>query len=653
MTSQVNQPTHQSRGVGRVIGAALLVIVGVVAGILLNEPIRHMIGRHDHAGTTAGASTSAPAEKKQLWTCGMHPNVIQDQPGICPICHMDLEPMRDVPGADEAASSERKIRYWWDASTNPPFISDKPGQSPAGIDLVPVYEDEVAGGTAVTIDPVIIQNMGIRLAEVKQGSVQQTVRAVGYLVEPESMRRDINLRVTGWIEKLYANTEGMPIEKGQKLFDLYSPEIRVAVGELIAARKASRNAVGVAATQPGGASVLYDSTRRKLELWGLLPEQVEELSKLDAAPSTVSILAPIHGHLVELDVSEGAALEMGQRAMRLANRSQMWLDTQVFERQLPLINVGQTALASIWAFPGKQFEGKVEFIHPHIDPNTRTALVRVVLANEDHSLKQGMYATVELQSDPQPPTPLVPREAVIDTGTRQIAFVAAPGGRFEPRAVKIGMAGNDDTVQVLRGLAPGEKVVTSGQFLLDSESRLREAVQKHLSKALATNVATQAPVTTTAQQPATRPAGPTITVPHLEDITAAYLRLSDQLGKPQASDQPVDVGALLEAAQLSTEHATGEAEPLLKAVVAAIQPMQGKDLGMQREQFVTVSEAIIAVLDRAPPAQQVFVAHCPMAFHDNGASWLQSSGDAVRNPFYATKMKNCGEIVRTIGAQAQ
>src|SRR5688500_2925212 len=173
------------------------------------------------------SSSRASTQGTQLWTCGMHPQVIQDHPGDCPICHMELTPLKAESAPPASASAERKVKYWWDPMMNPPYIADKPGKSPMGMDLVPVYDDEISGGTGVTIDPVIVQNMGVRIAPVVFGSVQQDVRVVGYLEEPEPLHRDINLRVSGWIEKLHANTDGMPITKGQPLFELYSPDIQV------------------------------------------------------------------------------------------------------------------------------------------------------------------------------------------------------------------------------------------------------------------------------------------------------------------------------------------------------------------------------------------------------------------------------------------
>ena len=283
-------PVREPNRVLRWVLIGTICVAAFVAGLVVRDPIRKLTQR---------SSAPATAAAKQLWTCGMHPQVIQDHPGECPICHMELTPLKSE-AASASTTGERKVKYWWDPMMNPPYIADKPGTSPMGMELVPVYEDEIRGGQAVTIDPVIVQNMGVRTTPVVLGSIQQQIRVAGYLEEPEPLHRDINLRVNGWIEKLYANIDGMPITKGQPLLELYSPEIQVAIGELIAARR-SREA-GEAATDEQArrtAEMLYQASARKLELWGLEPKQVEELGKLEKAPETVTFVAPIGGHLTE------------------------------------------------------------------------------------------------------------------------------------------------------------------------------------------------------------------------------------------------------------------------------------------------------------------------------------------------------------------
>jgi Cu(I)/Ag(I) efflux system membrane fusion protein/cobalt-zinc-cadmium efflux system membrane fusion protein len=415
----------------------------------------------------------------------MHPQVIQDHPGQCPICHMELTPLDvDVSAGDgeapvDAPSGERKVKYWWDPMMSPPYISDKPGKSPMGMDLVPVYEGEAPGGTAITIDPSVVQNMGVQTETVAEGPLVRTVRAAGVVAEAEPNIREVNLLVSGWIRRLHADTVGIHVAKGAPLFDLYSPEVYAAIEELIRLRRS----VPDGAQEPdtaGRPASLHEAAARRLELWGLTSAQVGRLAKLKRAPRTVTFTSPIDGAVTEKNVVEGSAVRAGDAALRIVDHREVWIDAKVFEQHLAGVSIGQGVTATVKSFPGATFAGKVVFIHPHVDPDTRTAIVRLSVENRALRLRPGMYATVELRSELAARAALVPTEAVIDTGVRKVAFVALGDGHFVAREVETGRSDAEGRVEVLAGLAVGERVVTSGQFLLDSESRLREAVQKFL-----------------------------------------------------------------------------------------------------------------------------------------------------------------------------
>lgn len=469
----------------RSLGVGIVLAAGVATGVSFHESILHGLGAHDHSQTEA-----VDSEKKQLWTCGMHPQVIRDEPGLCPICHMTLTPLNvgeeSSSAPADAGAAKGEVKYWWDPMIGAASISDKPGTSAMGMALVPVYESaDSADGTAVTIDPVVVQNMGVRVAEAKIGPVLRTLRVVGYLEEAQPLIHDVTLRVSGWIEKLHADTVGVHLEAGARLFDLYSPEVEVAVEELIAAREAA-DALGSdadALTRQTSFAIL-DVARRKLERWGLAAWQVDRLAKLDAAPGTVTFVSPITGHVTEKSVVEGSAVGAGEMVMRIVDHSTLWVDSQVYAQDQSFLELGQRVLATIEGLPNRLFEGEIVFIHPHVDPVTRTATVRISVPNREMRLRPGMYATAEIHARLDDAALLVPREAVIDTGTRRIAFVVQGQGRFEPRDVKTGVSSSDGMVQILDGVVAGERVVTSGQFLLDAESRIREAVQKHLADRL-------------------------------------------------------------------------------------------------------------------------------------------------------------------------
>lgn len=577
----------------KIIGGTV-VVAGLVAGSFYagkRQALSHT-AHSFHAEPSAGTATA-----KALWTCSMHPQVIQETPGICPICHMELVPMKQ---------SDHK------------------------------------GSDGLTIDPAIVQNMGVRTSAVTKGPLVRNVRVLGYLEEPEPLHRDINLRVNGWIEKLYADTDGMVVTKGMPLFDLYSPELTVAIDELISARKQK--------DADATARAIYDSSMRKLLQLGLEQSQVDQLAALDTAPRTVPILSTLDGHLTAKMVYEGAAVKAGDLVLRLASRHRMWIDAQVYEQQMPLISNGQPARITLVAQPGKVIEGKVLFVHPHVNPQTRTALARIEIPNDDLSLRQGMYATVDILADSYAEALVIPREAVIDTGQRKIAFVSLGEGKFQPRELELGSVGQEGTVQVLSGLSEGERVVTAGQFLLDSESRIREAMAKFASGSEPTTQPGTNVAHASKPEPAPQPKA-IISVPHANELLEGYLSISATLGERETENaKPIDVKPLIDLSSMAATHAGAEAKPYLEKLATTLQAMAGKPLEEQRAAFIEVSNAMIELVRVSPPDQKVYRVRCPMAFHSSGADWLQTTED-VANPYYAQEMKACGTVEEAFEAR--
>jgi Cu(I)/Ag(I) efflux system membrane fusion protein/cobalt-zinc-cadmium efflux system membrane fusion protein len=434
--------------------------------------------RGDRPVESAAASTAQPA--KHWWTCGMHPQVLQDHPGNCPICRMKLVPVKG--DQDQSARGERKVAYWWDPMLGPGSITDHPGKSAMGMDLVPVYEDEVQSGSGVRIDPAVVQNMGVVTALVTLGPLTVTVRTVGTLNAPEPGQHDVVLKINGYIQNLAVDTNGMAVSKGQVLFDLYSPDLQVAEEELISAEQGVKSLPSNASeSMKTEAHRLVDSAERKLRLWDIDDRDIETIAAAEHAPKTVPFRSPADGHVIDKAIVEGSAVQAGMKLMRIEDHNKLWLDAVVYEDQIEMVAEGQEMQATLDAFPGRTFAGKITFIYPHLDHMARTQNVRATLDNPKHELHPGMYATVNIVTHPvAADTILAPREAIIDTGTKQLAFVVDPNspGHFEPRAVRIGIVGDDDNAQVLEGLAPGDQVVTSGQFLMDVESRTTEAIQK-------------------------------------------------------------------------------------------------------------------------------------------------------------------------------
>lgn len=403
--------------------------------------------------------------------------------------------------SQEADSATGK-QLWWDPMLGPSSITDHPGKSAMGMDMVP-YTRSSASSAEVQIDSRVVQEMGVQTAVATRGPLHKTVRAVGTFELPQTGLHDIALKVGGWIDKLYVDQEGMHVHKGEPLFALYSPELQVSEQELISAVKSQRSlGSDASAAVRKEAENLIASARRKLQLWDLDEREIDAIAKADRAPRDVTFYSPASGHVEDKMIVQGSAVQPGVKLLRVADHSVMWLDAQVYEQQIPLIKMGQSVEATLDAVPGKTFRGKVSFVYPHLDHMTRTLTVRATFDNPDFELKPGMYADANLVSEPIEGVLQIPQEAVIDTGTKQLVFVAQGAGHFSPRTVRAGIRGDDDKIQILDGLSEGEKVVASGQFLMDVESRTQEAVAKLRGSREMASESTAQPTSAPASQPA-------------------------------------------------------------------------------------------------------------------------------------------------------
>ena len=409
-------------------------------------------------------------EDGQLWTCGMHPNVVQDSPeGGCPICGMDLTPMAR-PGA-KGPSGERVISHWV-APMDPSFISDTPGKSPMGMDLVPVYADETsASGSAVYIEPHVVQNMGVRTQPVVETTVFRHLRTLGEVEVCEDELSVVNLRTSGWVERIYVERTGDPVKRGQKLFELYSPELVATQEEYLLALR----------TQ-GADSALARSSRRKLELWDIATADIDAIASSGEVKRTMPVRSPSTGYVLHKDVVEGARVTAGKDLYRIGDLQSIWVTAEVYEFDAPWVEVGQAAQMELTYESGRVIEGEVAYIYPTLDPKSRTLKVRLEFDNPGVRLKPGMFATVEIEFRRADGVLAIPSEAILHSGQRQLVFVQVGPGTFEPREVTTGLVGDRHLTQVLEGLRVGDEVVLSGQFLIDSESQLQEAIQKMLAR---------------------------------------------------------------------------------------------------------------------------------------------------------------------------
>lgn len=428
------------------------------------------------AGVPAQEHSQHAQGERITYTCGMHPNIVEDDPGTCPICGMDLTPRKLVGGSgagssDAAATTERKIKHWV-APMDPTFVSDKPGKSPMGMDLVPVYEG-ADGGSTITIDPTVVQNMGVRIKRVRQGTIFRHIRTIGTVEVAEDEVSVVNLRYSGWVERIYVDETGIQVKKGEVLFDIYSPELVSAQEEYLLALRTA-----------GTASPLANSARRRLELFGLSSWHVEQIEKAKKPLQTLHVVAPQDGYVLDKNVVQGARVNAGADLYRIGNLARIWVNAEVYEFDAPWVRLGGRATMELSFQQGKVYEGSVSYIHPTLNPKTRTLTARLEFDNPGLALKPGMFATVQLDAQHRSNVTIAPTEAIIHSGTRQLVFVAVDLGRYEMREITTGVVGDRYMTEVLSGLSPGERVVISGQFLLDSESQLQEAVAKLLAARL-------------------------------------------------------------------------------------------------------------------------------------------------------------------------
>ncbi len=377
----------------------------------------------------------------------------------------------------------KKIKYWA-APMDPTYIRNEPGKSPMGMDLVPVYEEEgeeKEAASTIRIDPVTIQNMGVRIRRVKRKPLVKSIRAFGNITYDERRIYAVNTKFNGWIEKLHVNFIGEKVKKGQPLFDIYSPELVTAQEEYLLSLQ--HNASLKESSYPSireGAQRLLKASRTRLRYWDLTEKQIKKIENTGNVQKTLTIYSPGSGVVIKKIAFQGHHVKAGEHLYEIADLSKVWVDVDIYEYEFPWIKKGMPAKMQLSYIPGKIFTGNVLYVYPFLTAKTRTARLRLEFPNPDYQLMPDMYANVNLESAVSGDSLVIPQEAVIDSGVRKVVFVALGKGKFQPREVKLGLEGNDNEFQVLEGLRENEQIVISAQFMLDSESRLREAIQKML-----------------------------------------------------------------------------------------------------------------------------------------------------------------------------
>jgi RND family efflux transporter MFP subunit len=387
---------------------------------------------------------------------------------------------REGHDMSEPAPEEREILYWR-APMDPNFTSDQPGKSPMGMDLVPVYADE-AGAVpegAVRLDPTFVQRIGVRATPVERRDIAQTIRTVGTLAHNDKQIAWVGTKYDGWIENVAVNYLGETVEKGQVLFDIYSPQLVATQTEYLhALHYAERLDASRYPDVAERARSLVASARARLQYWDITDDQIETLEREETARRTLSVVSPVTGVVVEKmdEALEGMYAQPGMNLYKLADLTTIWVDVEIFEHQVQAMRIGQRAEVELPYVPGRPYTGFVRFLYPHFNQETRTMTVSIELANPDLALRAGMFANVTFDVPVARNALTVPEESVIRSGTRDLVVVELAPGLFRVVDVTLG-AGGDGVWEITEGISEGDRVVVSAQFLIDSESNLTQAIK--------------------------------------------------------------------------------------------------------------------------------------------------------------------------------
>ena len=409
---------------GRAWSIALVVVL-VVAG-----------GGYGIYRAVTGGGEKASVESSELWTCPMHPSVIRPEPGQCPICGMDLVLMEDKE------------------------------QKKGGIE----------GHGVVEIDARKQQLIGVVTTEVVRRPLERAVRTVGIVTVDETRLSRVHTKVDGWIEELYADETGRIVRRGERLLTIYSPGLVSTQEEyLLAMRSRDRVAESPFPEVRESGETLLRATRERLRLWDISDADIERLEETGEVLKALTLYAPATGYIMEKHALEGMRVTPGMAMYTLADLSRVWVEADVYEFEAPLVAIGQEARLTLLALPGRVFRGRVTYIYPTVKARTRTLTARIEFDNPGLALKPDMYADVEILA-PTEEELVIPQEAVLDSGRRKVVFVEEEEGVFVPREVTVGARGGA-YYPVLSGLAEGEVVVSSPNFLIDSESRFQAAME--------------------------------------------------------------------------------------------------------------------------------------------------------------------------------
>jgi RND family efflux transporter MFP subunit len=425
------------------------------------------------AACRRGGGTAATADAaKTQYHCPMHPTYVSDRPGQCPICKMDLVAMPAALGR----AGERRILYYR-SPMDPSIRSEAPRKDAMGMDFVPVYEDEssspvVAGRAMVALSPERRQLLGVRSEAVTRRHLDRTIRTVGRVAMDERRLHHVHTKYEAYVENLYVNFIGQMVRKGDHLAALYSPELVATQQEyLLAYRARQRLAQSGIASVARGSTDLLEAARQRLLFWDVAPADIAELERTGQVQRTVDLHAELPGYVLQKSAVHGMRVTPADILFDIADLSAVWILADVYESDLATVELGMAAEVTLPYQPGRTWRGTVAFVNPIVDPGTRTVKVRIEVENGDYVLKPDMFADVVLRRELGDAL-FVPESAVLKAGDRPIVFLDLGDGRLAPREIETG-ARVEGGYAVSSGIAEGDKVVTSANFLIDSESSLK------------------------------------------------------------------------------------------------------------------------------------------------------------------------------------